>query len=407
MGENQTSDMKKRMLFGIGIAVALFGALFFSLRKENTVFVFRNEGNERRIPQETIEKKEKEVLVLTVSAWVPYWATEGGLRSLEGKEKNFSEIHPFAFEVQSDGTLEDRAKVTGVLWKKARVEMEQAGVRVVPTVLWGDAAAMHRVLGDERLRTKHVQNLLTMTSAYGFSGVDIDYEGKDVADKENFSKFLVELYSVFSENKKDVRCTVEARDRDDVPANLSGVRAMSYANDFSVLATACDEVRVMAYDQVFQVHRAKTFEEKGDKPYAPNADIAWVEGVMRYALRYIPAEKLMMGVPTYGWEFRVTPIEGGYRYERVRSVTYEQAMEMLRKTENGKQEMDLGTRNVGGERDFVYEAEDGKHLVNFSDAESMAQKLQLAKILGIKGVSIFKLDGFADPGIFEVIKSGK
>lgn len=434
--------MRKFFFFGIlffGAIGILFGVFFFYPNKKIEISQPENvqTGN---VGDESVKKEKK----LFVSAWVPYWATDAGLKALEenhpaspsrlrndrasetqhpSTEGNiFSEINPFAFEVRSDGTLEDRAKVAGAVWKKARVELEQNGVRVVPTVLWGDAVAMHNILGDDALRAKHIQRLVHMTEEQNFSGIDIDYEGKDVADKENFSQFLAELHGAFSSRGKDVRCTVEARDRDDVPEDLSGVRAMGWANDFSVLARACDEVRVMAYDQVFQVHRDKTFEEKGDVPYAPNADIAWVEGVMRYALKYIPAEKLMLGVPTYGWEFRVTPIAGGYRYERVRSVTYAQATEIVRKTENGKQKTEqdmrnaggeemrnteLGAQNVGGERDFVYEVADGRRLVNFSDAEAIRQKLQLARTLGIKGVSIFKIDGLSDPRMFGVIENGE
>lgn len=417
--------MRKFFFFGIlffGAIGILFGVFFFYPNKKIEISQPENvqTGN---VGDESVKKEKK----LFVSAWVPYWATDAGLKVLEESRSSaegnvFSEINPFAFEVRSDGTLEDRAKVTGAVWKKARAEMEQQGVRVVPTVLWGDAQAMHRIFGDDALRSGHIQKLLSMTEEQNFPGIDIDYEGKDVADKENFSQFLAELHGAFSSRGKDVRCTVEARDRDDVPEDLSGVRAMGWANDFSVLARACDEVRVMAYDQVFQVHRAKTFEEKGDVPYAPNADIAWVKGVMRYALKYIPAEKLMLGVPTYGWEFRVTPIAGGYRYERVRSVTYAQVTEIVQKTENGKQKTEqdirnaggeetrnteLGARNAGGERDFMYEAADGRHLVNFSDAKTIAQKLELARTLGIKGVSIFKIDGLSDPGMFKAIENGK
>lgn len=384
--------------------IILYIVLSFVL-SVGALFVYgKYKGDAQEIKQnQSEERKEREVTKsvpkLFVSGWVPYWKTGEGLVSLTGHWKEFDEINPFAFEVNIRGNLEDRSRVTGEVWVSARKSAQSAGVKVVPTILWGDSEAMHRILSDGPLRQAHIQKLLAMTTQYDFSGVDIDYEGKDVSDRENFSKFLMELHSVFSSVEKSVRCTVEARDRDDTPADFTGVRAMSWANDFSVLASACDEVRVMAYDQVFQQHRAKVFESEGEVPYAPNADIAWVEEVIRYALRYIPAEKLMLGVPTYGWEFRVTPIADGYRYERVKAVSYP---ESLQKANNaGVTPM----RNVGGEMDFIYTASDGKHLVNFSDAESIAQKLKLARTLGIKGVSIFKIDGETDPGMWEVIKN--
>ena len=392
------------LFFLFGCAGILLGVFFFYSNKKIEVFQKEDFVQVDDVSKESVKKEQK----LFVSAWVPYWATDAGIASIENHPASktrhpftegniFSEINPFAFEVQSDGTLEDRAHVAGAEWSAERRILENAGVVVVPTVLWGDAAAMHRVLSDDALRTTHIQKLLTMTEAQNFSGIDIDYEGKDVADKDAFSQFLREAHATFSRVGKTMRCTVEARDSDDAPAGFSGVRAMSWANDFSVLANECDEVRVMAYDQVFQTHRAKIFEEKGDVPYAPNADIAWAESVMRYALQYIPAEKLMLGVPTYGWEFRITKTENGTRYERVKAVNYPEAVQ------KAKSSGVIPTRNAGGEIDFVYETSDGRRLVNFSDAEAIAQKLHLAQSLGIKGVSIFKIDGESDPEMFAVL----
>jgi spore germination protein YaaH len=106
-----------------------------------------------------------------------------------------------------------------------------------------------------------------------------------------------------------------------------------------------------------------------------------------------------MGVPTYGWEFAITKTNAGYHYARVKSVTYPQALE-----EQTKSNATLW-RTAGGELFFSYDASDGKHLVTFSDSESAKQKIELAKNLGLKGISLFKIDGQTDPKLFSLIKA--
>jgi spore germination protein YaaH len=258
---------------------------------------------------------------------------------------------------------------------------------------------MHATFSDSQKLEKHVSAISTMLTQNNFPGVDIDYEGKDVADRDLFTTFLEALHQKLAPLGKTVSCTIEARIQNDPPSDWTGTRAMSFANDYPALNRLCDSVRIMTYDQVFQAGGGKKiFDDSNETPAAPNADIYWVEKVMHYALQYISPSKLVMGVPTYGWEFSIKKTNSGYHYERIRSVTYPQALEEKTQS-NAKQE-----RTAGGEPFFIYTAPDGKHLVTFSDAESVRQKIELAKTLKIKGVSLFKVDGQTDPKLFSEIK---
>ena len=46
-------------------------------------------------------------------------------------------------------------------------------------------------------------------------------------------------------------------------------------------------------------------------------------------------------------------------------------------------------------------------LVDWPDATSIAQKAQLAKDLGVRGISIFKWDGGEDPGMWAALQGFK
>ena len=336
-----------------------------------------------------------------VAGWLPYWQKELGASSLNGNLNLFSEIDIFAWGVNSDGSLKDTPQSQNSPWPKLEEDAKAKNVNIAPTILWGDALAMHKVFTDPTLLKNHIEAISNLLEQNDFSGVDIDYEGKDVADKDNFSAFLKALHEKLSANGKTLNCTVEARTQDNPPTGFVGTRAMSWANDYTALNDDCDSVRVMAYDQVFQVYRAKNFDIAGAVPYAPNADINWATDVTNYALKYISANKLILGIPTYGWEFLINKTPDGFEYSQLKSISYPDAIAEAKV--NGV----IPQRNVGGELDFTYRAanSNGQHLVDFSDAQAISQKIQLAQKLGIKGVSLFKIDGLSDPQLFSTLKS--
>src|SRR3989338_7109863 len=75
----------------------------------------------------------------------------------------------------------------------------------------------------------------------------------------------------------------------------------------------CDRVEIMAYDQGtinVRLNAART------APYAPVADPGWVENMVTLASQSIARNKIIIGIPTYGYEYTVTPISNGtYKYK--------------------------------------------------------------------------------------------
>ena len=54
----------------------------------------------------------------TISAWIPYWAKTAGTKSAMDHLKYFNELHPFAYEVQPDGTIIDKMKLDQTPYKE-------------------------------------------------------------------------------------------------------------------------------------------------------------------------------------------------------------------------------------------------------------------------------------------------
>lgn len=357
---------------------------------------------------------------LTVSGWIPYWASAKGIKEASKNLKRLDEINPFAYSVKSDGTLADTANLTASSWRKLFRDAKKRGVTVIPTVMWSDRANIERILSNPSLRAAHVAEIARLVEDRGFDGIDIDYENKSAATRPYFSLFLKELDTALK--GKTLACTIEARTPPD-SVYRTPPATIEYANDFKEINKHCDQVRIMTYDQ--QTADWK-LNDANPKPYAPLSDKAWVKKVMDLAAKDISKDKLVMGIPTYGHEYQITIRPNGYmEYKKLWSLNPVYAKDME------KQMKATPMRAAHGEMRLAYIPKDSaayKTRVNVSgsvskaelpieqakahaketgmpavvnvmwwhDAGAIAEKVELAEALGIRGVAIFKIDGGAD-----------
>jgi spore germination protein YaaH len=337
---------------------------------------------------------------LHVSAWVPYWRKEGGTSEAQRAILYIDTFSPFMYEVDAKGVITPKADLKEGNWASLLGTSRLSNKKVIPTIIWLKGSEIHAVLSDPKKRKQHIDQLVTIAttgSAYsngGFDGIDIDYEGKKAETKAAFSAFLTELHAALRKKEKMLVCTIETRD-----ANASYeqqlAKSKDYSNDYTVINNVCDVVRVMSYDQrnadpVLNKLHAKDL-------YMPVADIAWDRKVYTTLVKFIDPKKIEMGIPTYGHAYRVTQKSSGeWSYERMRSLTYAQAIERQR-LYNGSNP----TRGASGELTFTYTVTSGQYPGNYlavvSDAMAVRQKIELAEALNLRGVALFALYGDNDP----------
>lgn len=371
-----------------------------------------------------------------VSGWIPYWRVATGTKDVLPHLSQMTEVNPFGYTVKKDGSLNDAAGLEKGNWDSFIKAAKAKKVRVIPTVMWSDTDAITKVLGSKKLRSAHVDAIVSMVHENGFDGVDIDYEGKRASDRDNYSAFLKELYTKMGKDKW-VMCTTEARTPPDslyrtIPKDLE------YANDYKVLAKYCDRVKLMTYDQ--QSADIK-LNATAKAPYSPVADPKWVTKVVNFAAKDIPKHKIMIGIATYGYIYQVMPYTDGSGY----SYDLLEAFNPTYATDLAKSLNITPSRNSAGELSFTYvpkelsrvglptqaalaarapagtpssllaalgatqiaKAESKQspfYLVWWSDSKAIAEKVKLAKSLGVRGVSVFKMDGGEDQGMWAVLK---
>ena len=435
-----TDEMKDKKILYVIFGIILFLVLLFPVGAYAA----------NALPTKPVSK----TVPFEISGWIPYWRTATGTIDALEHLDTFKEINPFGYTVKKNGSLFDALNVDLPSWQTLMSAARKKKIRVIPTVMWSNTEAIHAVLKSKKLRTAHIKEIVAVVKKHNFDGIDIDYEGKKADTRPYFTAFLRELYAAMG--KKWVMCTIEARtplnDRFDViPKNVE------FANDYNAINKYCDRVRIMAYDQQAIDLRLNAMVPG---PYVPVADPQWVEKVIVLAAKTIAKKKIIIGVPTYGYEYEVTPLIYGYRYNRLwafnprygieeaqrvgtsprRNVAGELSFSYVVSSTDAKQNkgQEIGASGnidltasanlaVGAGRDITQINNENSGTTTFlsavfdhitssttpfrllwwSDGQAVKDKIELAKKLGVRGIAIFKIDGGEDPAIWDVLNELK
>lgn len=341
-----------------------------------------------------------------ISGWIPYWRASAGTTDAVAHLEHFTSLMPFGYIVQDDGSLHDAfgmsdasaTSTASVLVAAARA----AGVKVIPTVMWSDGYAIDRVLRSTPRRIALEDSITALVKDNGFDGIDIDFENKLSQTRPYFSLFLKGLYARMG--KKLVYCSIESR----TPATSAYTvipNKITYANDYVAINKYCDRVQIMAYDQ--GAIDLKLNAAANSIPYIPVADLRWVQKVIALTAQTISKKKIVIGIPTYGYEYDLIPLSQGYRYERHWAVNPGYALSLAEMLDV------MPKRNAAGEMSYVYyptttpqtasAIPDPLRIVWWSDANAINDKIELAKKLGVRGVALFKIDGGQDPRLWNIL----
>jgi len=333
--------------------------------------------------------------------WIPYWNKTLGTQDVVNRFniKPFTDISPFSYEVKYDGTLVDRMKINEAPWPVFFSAARSLKMKILPSVALFDDDEIHYLLSNAKRRQAHEDIIAAMVLSQNFDGVDIDYEQKNSADKDYFSTFIKGLAIRLHPKKKILSCTIEPRTPLDSLFTAGNIpKTVERSNDLIELNKYCDQIRVMAYDQVFVDLKLNNAKGK-DRLYAPVADPDWVKKVLQETLKEVSPKKIMLGIPTYGYEYEVALGSNSPVYKRIRSIGFNDAMALATGTKS------ILTRNSAGELSFTYNITAfSTRLVWFSDAKAVEDKINLAKKMGLRGVYLFKMDGEGDPLIWSKIK---
>ncbi|MGC4018260.1 MAG: glycosyl hydrolase family 18 protein [Muricomes sp.] len=211
-----------------------------------------------------------------------------------------------------------------------------------------------------------IENLLATMKEKGYAGVDIDFEYILPENRVGYAEFVGRVRETMNANDYKVSVALAPKTSSDQPGLLyEGM-------DYELLGANADHVFLMTYEWGFT--------------YGPPMAVAplnMVQKVVEYAQTKIPAEKIIMGIPNYGYDWPL-PFERGVTKARlIGNVEAPQIAE-----ENG---VEIQYSDVSQSPFFTYTREGIAHEVWFEDVRSITAKINLAKEHNLFGVGYWNL----------------
>lgn len=212
-----------------------------------------------------------------------------------------------------------------------------------------------------------VTNIRTIAREKRYDGVDLDFEYVRAEDSEGYVMFAAALARRLHQEGKILSVALAPK----VSAEQRGL--LYEGHNYRALGSVADLLLLMTYEWGYT--------------YGPPLAIAplyEVRRVIEYGLSEIPAEKLLMGIPNYGYDWTLPYRQGGAAV----TISNPRAVELAWTYEAEIQ------YDAAAQAPFIeYTTPEGAdHIVWFEDVRSISAKLDLAVEMGLRGVSYWTVN---------------
>lgn len=219
---------------------------------------------------------------------------------------------------------------------------------------------------NEEIQDRLIEEMLQTVRDRGYAGADIDFEYILPENRLQFADFVGKARKRMNENGYQVSVAVAPKVSDGQKGLL--VEGLDYA----LIGENADSVFLMTYEWGYT--------------YGPPMAVApldKVRQVVDYAVTKIPGEKLILGVPNYGYDWTL-PYERGVT--RARTIGNVEAVEIA--AANGAS---IEYAQVAQSPWFTYRSAGIEHVVWFEDVRSIEAKWSLVREYSLSGVWYWNL----------------
>ena len=239
------------------------------------------------------------------------------------------------------------------------------------------------ILGSEENREEAVDVIIEeLTVDYNqlgynpYDGVTIDFENLRGNMRDNFTEFLRKLNQELDLIGKNLYVTVQ-------PNMKNSTYFDGY--DFKAIGEIADKVILMAYD-----YNAKSIpQDVMDSGFTTTPVTPFDE--VYYALKTITDDitgvadknKVVLGISmsNIGW----TVVDGQITNSRGNTYSYSEIADMI--DDGAEVKYSDKYKNPY----LIYDSDDGKEIVWYENSRSIADKVKLAEMLGVSGISVWRL----------------
>lgn len=228
-----------------------------------------------------------------------------------------------------------------------------------------DSDWAHMLLTNDVLQETLINNLLEVMLDKGYYGVNVDFEYVYPEDRVAYNLFLVKVANAMHRQDLILTTAVAPKVSDAEGGILKG------AIDYEFHGKVADKVIIMTYEWGY----------RNGEPMAI-APVNQVERVLSYAVSVMPSEKILMGIPNYGYDWEIPFIKGRY----AKSISNTDAYDLAK-----KKQVPISFNEISKAPYFRYNENDQMHEVWFEDARSIEAKLELVQKYNLGGISYWNL----------------
>jgi spore germination protein len=245
----------------------------------------------------------------------------------------------------------------------------------------------------------HANNLVTdiypVMKKYGFSDLNLDVEYTDTASKEaslNFTQFV-----------KQVKNNLSEQNLGTLSIDVSPTAFIkNYLVNPKDISKYIDSMIIMGYDYHYQ----GSFVTGPVAPLFGAVTVSEfdIQTAIQKALEIIPANKLILGAPLYGyeWETLGTDPRSGVIPGTGLTASGLRVQELLSRCATCSAQFDP----VAQEKYLIYKDVDTNsyHQIFYPDQETMSAKIKFAEKYNLRGIALWAL-GYEDPNILNPLKN--
>ena len=252
---------------------------------------------------------------------------------------------------------------------------------------------LRRLLGDSVAQKRAIESMVALCKANDYWGIQFDVENINISDRDRFTQWYSDAAKALHKAGYKISVAVVHKTEDGAGPTAYG-RFMQDSwrggYDIAALARAGDFISLMTYSE----HTRRTTP-------GPVAGLPWTRDALEYFLRFVPPEKLSLGIPTYGgrWYTRYDGTSADRASSTSESVSWSWGSGFAER--NGAtvqwdpvQQVPYSSYMVGGINEWLF----------LEDVRAFKAKLDLAREKKVRGFSVWVL-GPEDPRIWDMLKN--
>lgn len=276
---------------------------------------------------------------------------------MKGEEKHFPAVSPITDVACFDAKVDADGNLSGGHLAPPTLPGANPGTRyhLVVTIPWNPTLA--HIYLDPKLpfRSRIIASIVERSKPY--DGIQIDFESISAKDGTAYLNFLAAVKKALPKDKL-FSVAVMARWQGHKDKNPND------AFDYPFIGMIADRVVIMAYDEHYR-----------SGSHGAIASLPWCKEIFTYAVKHIPSNKLVMGIPLYGRSWQTPTLAKAYKNREV--------IDEIRK----RNIRPANDRNVGGSYSFE---ETVKVNVHFETFQSLDAKMELYGMRSIRGVAFWR-----------------